>query len=199
MRASFLALALAACTPDIAPGTYFCGPEQLCPEDLVCNPADNICTVAAQVDPVFKCGVIEHPDEKPGDDTPETGLQMTGFECVSGVRELKACLFDDDPGDWFQLDVPDNCTSVEIKTRVTFPLAFEPIAMQLSIDGGAPAAVETPCENTAVNAGQDARCFTQVVSNGAHLSIGFIHAGVANCDGACAHNRYTASVQLTTP
>jgi hypothetical protein len=194
MRAVF-ALALAACTPDIAPATYFCGPEQLCPEELFCNPADNICTTEANVE-AFNCG--ENVFDKVGDDAPATATPVSDVQCVSSVQ-LKSCLLEGDPGDWFQLDVPDNCNGVQIEVQVAFPIAFEPIAMQLSIDDGMPVPVESECGGGGVSAGQDQRCFQQVVENGSHLAVGFLHAGVANCDGTCTQNRYTAALQLSSP
>ncbi len=195
MRALLL-IPLVACSADIAPGTYFCGPEQLCPEGMACNGADNICTVPSQVLP-FDCGEI---NDRPDDDLPEAGLQLAALECVSGVRELKQCLFEDDPGDWFQFDVPDNCSAVQIEARLTFPLAFEPVAIQLSTDGGPPVTVDTDCQFSAgENAGEISRCFEMTVSNGSHQAIGLVHSGVDNCDGACAFNRYTLNLQLSTP
>ena len=37
LRALGLVVALGACTADIAPSTYYCGPEGLCPDGLACN------------------------------------------------------------------------------------------------------------------------------------------------------------------
>lgn len=193
MRALML-LALGACSADIAPDTYFCGPEELCPEGLACNGPDNICTVPSQAQ-AFECDV---PD-RTGDDEPSTGLPLSELTCVSGVRELRACLFEDDPGDWFQFDIPDNCIAVQIVARLTFPIAFEPVAIQLSTEGSAPENVDAPCQVGNQDAGEDARCFQRTVANGTHHAIGLVHSGTQNCDGACAHNRYTLSLQLSTP
>lgn len=195
MRAMLLLL-VGACSADIAPGTYFCGPEALCPDDMACNGFDNICTVPSQALP-FSCGDI--PD-RTGDDDPSMALALPDFECVSGVRELKACLFADDPGDWFQFDVPDNCTAVQIEARLTFPVAFEPVALQLATDGAAPVDVDGDCTvSTGDDAGAVSRCFQMTVPNGTHHAIGLVHGGRDNCDGECAFNRYTLNLQLSTP
>ncbi len=193
----FAALAtVAACQADIAPGTYFCGPEQSCPEGQVCNGVDNICTVSASARP-FACDL---PD-RTGDDSPATGLSLGKLDCVSVVHQLQACLVDGDPGDWFQFDVPDNCNGVQIDARLTYPTAFEPVAMQLSTDDGAPVDADTPCDDASgvSGGGNDVRCFVQTVANGSHLAIGLVHSGTADCDGTCAHNRYTLTLQLTAP
>jgi hypothetical protein len=194
MRRAWLLLALGACSAEIAPDTYFCGPEALCPEGLTCNGVDNICTVPSQAQ-AFDCDI---PD-RTGDDAPAMGLPLGDLTCVSGVRELKQCLFDDDPGDWFQFDVPDNCNAVQIEARLTFPIAFEPVGIELSTEGGAPVGVDTPCEVQNQEAGQAVRCFQMTVANGSHHAIGLVHSGIENCDGACAHNRYTLNLQLSTP
>lgn len=185
---------LAACSAEIAPDTYFCGPEQLCPEGLACNGVDNICTNPSNAKP-FECDI---PD-RTGDDEPAMGLQIADLTCVSGVRELRACLFADDPGDWFQFEIPDNCNAVQIEARLSFAVAFEPVSIQLSTEGGTPVTVDGPCENDFGDAGETARCFQMTVANGSRHAVGLVHSGVDNCDGACAHNRYTLSLQLSTP
>lgn len=196
MRTWWLLLVLGACSADIAPGTYFCGPEQLCPEGLTCDAVEDICTVPSQAG-AFEC---EIPD-RAGDDEPAAGLLLQpALDCVSGVRELKACLFADDPGDWFQFSVPGNCTSaVQIEARLTYPVAYEPVAMQLSTDGAAPVAVDGECKVAAGDAsGQTSRCFELVVENGSQHAIGLVHSETLNCGGACAFNRYTLNLQLST-
>lgn len=190
----YLVVLLAACSAEIAPETYFCGPEQLCPEGLACNGVDNICTVPSSAQP-FDCDI---PD-RTGDDEPAMGLQLTDLACVSGVRELRACLFENDPGDWFQFDVPDNCTAVQIEARLSFATAFEPVAIELSTDGGVPNRVDTACAVESFDAGESTRCFEMTVSNGSRQAIGLVHAGELDCGGECAHNRYTLSLQLSTP
>lgn len=187
-------LGLGACSPDIASGTYYCGPEELCPEGQVCNGTDNICTIPANVQP-FTC---DFPD-RTGDDVPAQGLPLAGLTCVSGVRELHACLVDGDPGDWFQFDVPDNCNGVQIEARLTFAVAYEPVGIQLATEDGPGIDVETPCTVGVQDAGLDVRCFKQVVTNGSHHAIGLVHTNTADCDGACAHNRYTLDFQLSAP
>jgi len=187
-------LSVTACSADIAPGTYFCGPEESCPEGQVCNGTDNICTSPGNVSP-FACDIPDRTD----DDSPATGLVLANLTCVSAPRNLRACLVDGDPGDWFQFDVPDNCNGVQIEARLTFPIAYEPVAMQLASNNGDPVDADSPCEVETQNAGEDVRCFRQTVDNGSHHAIGLVHSNTANCDGACAHNRYTLDFQLSAP
>ena len=42
MKRLLFVLSVGACSPEIAAGTYFCGPEQLCPEGLVCDGIEDV-------------------------------------------------------------------------------------------------------------------------------------------------------------
>jgi hypothetical protein len=189
------ALLVAACSPDIAPGAYLCGVEQLCPEGMACNGPDNTCVFAENALP-FECGF---PDPA-GDDVPGAGHVITGLNCVSPIRESRGCLFPNDPADWFELDVPNNCVAVQLEVRITFPLAFEHPALELATDGGVPERVDGPCASgLPPDDGETARCFKRVVENGSHHAIGVTHSGDFHCGGGCAHTRYRLEVQLSTP
>ena len=109
-------IVLAACTPEIAPGTYLCGVEQTCPPGLACNGADGTCVVPAAVE-AFACDpAVEHePDNDIAHAQPVLGLA-----CVSAIRTIDGCLAPNDPGDWFGIDAPAGCTAVEAKVRLTF-------------------------------------------------------------------------------
>lgn len=195
-----LPFALAACTADIAPDTYFCGPERLCPEGLTCNDADNICTAPSNVE-AFGCGKIDGipiPDMV-GDDTPADGFDITNVNTCLVTRELRACLFADDPGDWVQFDLPAvSCSGTYTMTgRVTFAIAFEPLAIQLSTDDGPPQTVDVECDKATDSGGQTQRCFEVQLAGGSHYAIGVVHGNTANCDGDCAHNRYVLDLRMS--
>lgn len=197
VKGALLVFALAGCTEEIAPGVYLCGEEQLCPEGMACNGPDNICVTAEEAQP-FVCG--EAVTDPSNDDVPTSGLPVTGLNCVSALRESRGCLLPNDLGDWFQFDIPGNCVAVQIEARVSFPVAFETVAMQLSTEDSTPTRVDVECAaNQTPIAGQVARCFKMTVANGSHHAIGLVHSGERNCGGICANNRYTFELQLTTP
>ena len=50
----WMSILLVACTPTITPGSYLCGPEQLCPEGQACNGPDNVCVRAPNAQPFAK-------------------------------------------------------------------------------------------------------------------------------------------------
>ncbi|MEO8700026.1 MAG: hypothetical protein ABI867_08275 [Kofleriaceae bacterium] len=203
MKLAILVVALGACTEDIASGAYLCGPEGLCPDDMVCNGGagtidqpGNVCVFPANQE-AFSCGELADP---PGDDEPAQGRALQNLGCVSGVLEAKGCLLAGDVGDWFQFDVPTNCIAVQVVARLTFSVAFEPVALQFSTNGEAAIPADTGCSPAqAPSPGEAAVCFKQTLANGAHHAFGLVHTGVENCDGTCPNNRYKLLVQLSTP
>ncbi|MGN6109851.1 MAG: hypothetical protein ACTHU0_32385 [Kofleriaceae bacterium] len=185
---------LAACEPDIAPGSYLCGPEQLCPEGQVCNGPDNVCVFPGAATP-FECGASD-----PAGDTPETGKDLGTFTCFSPDRETTGCLSGGDQADWYQLDVPSECVAVKIQVRMVFPVAFEPLDLWFSNDGAAGTLVEASCANPPdLDLGDQVRCYEQTVAPGGHYAVGVVRSGIENCNGLCAYNRYRLSIRLATP
>ncbi|MBX3155096.1 MAG: hypothetical protein KF773_03780 [Deltaproteobacteria bacterium] len=199
MRIAILtALAAAACTsPQIDPGAYFCGPDGACPEGQACNGPDNVCVAASTAKP-FECGMGFV--DVVGDDTAATGQPVTGLGCVSIQFTTLGCLQAGDIGDWFQFDVPDNCAAVKVDARVSFPVAFERLELQLSKANGPPATMESPCSApSTADSPEEVRCLSAVLEPGAHYAIGVVPDGTQNCDARCANNRYTFSFQLKAP
>lgn len=196
MRIALALLALAACTPDVAPGSYVCGPEGLCPEGQACNGPDNICVLESEVRP-FECGTATDPG---GDDQPASGTALMNLSCVSVPTETRGCLREVDGQDFFQFDVPASCSAVRVEVSVTFPIAFQPLGLVLSTAGGAAAPVEAPCSpSTVALAGEEVRCFGQTVQAGGHYAIGVVKESGGACGGACRHNRYLFRLRLASP
>jgi hypothetical protein len=186
-----LGFLLGACTPEIAPGAYNCGPNGLCPSGTVCNPADATCVLKNSVQP-FACSPVTT------DDAPETGTPLGSFACVSPPTVEDGCLINGDAGDWFQFDTPGNCTTVKVVARVTFPVAFENLGLEFS-DGSLPQSVDTPCDGAGSDAAQVTRCFEKTLTPGQHYAIAVRTNGEGDCNGSCTFNSYSLSVQLATP
>lgn len=197
MRASILGLvlALAACTPEVAPGVYLCGPEQLCPEGQACNGPDNVCVLDTQARP-FACGTF--PDQ-PGDDQPATAQDLGELPCVSVLRENPGCLPAGDTGDFYRFTVADGCTAVAVTSAVTFPIAFQPVELQLAANGTL-MTIDTPCSSSRpIEEGEETRCLEMTLAPGETYEIGAVPTGADNCDNECAYNRYNLTLQLGTP
>lgn len=192
-------VAITACTPDIAPGAYLCGPEQACPDEQVCDGVTNTCVLSSQAR-LFACpsGATE---VEPNDDM--ASAQLVGnLACVSRPAEVIGCtrqLDGDDGQDWFQFDVPAVCTAVSVAVRLTFPIAYEALALELRDATGATLASGTACPQTEADDGDEQACIEHDLTPGGHYAIRIARTGEGNCGGACAHNRYTLSLQLETP
>jgi hypothetical protein len=204
MRAILSAvLLLAACEPDIAPGSYLCGPEQLCPEGLACNGSvdpngdgkDNQCVVPSAAKP-FECG--SRNNEVPGDDAPATAQSLGELACVSLVRETRGCLPAGDVGDFYTFTVAAGCTNVRVNASVVYPVAWQELVLQLGKVGESPVTIDTPCAaSRAADEGDAVSCLQAPVAPGTY-TLGVIPAGTGNCDNECRFNRYGLAVQVTT-
>ena len=196
MRALVLStLFVAACSPDVAPGTYLCGPDSLCPDGLVCNGPDNIC-VSPSAQQAFECGKFA---DVPGDDAPATAQDLGALTCVSLVREKRGCLPGGDTGDFYTFTVDAACTNVRVKASVAFPVAFQSLALQLGKLGEMPQTIESPCLGIRGDQEGDAvACLDAPVGPGTY-ALGVVPSGADNCDGNCRYNRYGLAVQVTTP
>jgi hypothetical protein len=191
MRAFILLLPLVACTPDVLPDTYKCGPDGLCPEGQQCNPADGRCVLPARIEP-FAC----EPDlASEPDDTVETAFELVK-ECNAIATPIEACMTEGDPGDWYKFTVPADCANPMLDTRITFPIAFEQLGVEL-VDLATNATIATDAEcPSGGEIGNEIRCLTAPLTAGASYGVHVAPTGDGDCDGDCAFNRYTVSVAL---
>jgi len=198
MRSVVLLVALTACSPDIVPGSYLCGPERLCPEDQQCDGVTNICVLPNQVMP-FACPPLMTTSEVEPNDSAASAQVVANLACVSRSAELVGCSKDLDGEDWFQFDVPGDCTAVGVTARLTFPLAFEVLSVELLDAGGAVLAIGEPCPQSEQDDGDEQSCLEKTLTPGGHYTVRVARTGEGACDGACAHNRYTLTLALETP
>lgn len=197
MRGPLLALlGVAACTPDIASGAYLCGPDATCPEGQACSGADNICVLPFLAEP-FSC---EPEVQTEPDDTPEMAYVLGELDCVSIPTSLDNCMMAGDVGDWVKFTTSAGCTSIAVDARVTFPIAFERMALELwDLDRGELLATDTECENGSAEAGHDVRCVAAALQNETTYGVQVRPSGEGNCNGECSYNRYTFRLQLVPP
>jgi hypothetical protein len=195
MRAAMFLVALAACTPDIVSGSYLCGPDASCPEGQSCNGPDNTCVFASTAQP-FSCEA--EIDSEPDNTSAEAHL-IDNLGCVSVPFVNANCMLEGDAADWVRFVAPSVCTSVGVEARVSFPIAFERIALELwDLDRDVMIATDGECSGSG-EAGEELRCLNLALVPGGSYGIKVKPAGDGNCSGACAYNRYTLRVQLATP
>jgi len=193
MRALWV-IAVAGCTPEIATGAYFCGPEQSCPTGFVCNGDDNRCVTPSNAAP-FACGGLDSLE--PDNDLAHAHA-VGALACVSPPHNFNGCLAAGDAADWFAFDVPPDCTSVEVNLELSYPLAWEPLAASLTASDGSVIGTDGDCDEAA-SPGDDNRCLKVTLTPGSHYGMSITAAGGGDCDGDCGFNRYTLAVRLDTP
>ncbi len=193
MRALLIATCLlGACTPDIVPGSYYCGPNASCPEDQVCSEATNTCGLAASAEP-WECtsAISSEPD-----DTMESGFELNDLDCATLPRVIDACMPIDDSADWFTLTAPPQCSSLKIDVRISFPFAFQRLGLEVvDVATGNTLATDSACMFQG-ESGSDLRCTIATLTPGARYAIRVAPTGEGDCGGDCAFNSYTVRVQL---
>lgn len=195
MRAALL-LALAACSPEIATGSYLCGPEEKCPPGEACDGISDSCVLESGAMP-FAC---EMGTEFPGDDTSMTAQQVPALACVSPPYHRAECMPVGDAADWFAFATPSTCTSVEVQARIAFPVAYEGLALELwDLSTNMPIGTDVPCADTVGDPAHVERCINLTIPPGGSYGLLVKPTGQGTCGGACAYNRYDLTVQLATP
>jgi len=188
-----LLIVLAACTPDITSGSYFCGPDSVCPEDQTCNGPDNTCVLTASAKP-FACA--DKSEHEP-DDAPAQAFALPALTCASPAFIENGCLHAADPADWISFTSPTGCTSIAITARLEFPTGFEAAGLTLATGDGTMIAAAMPCD--AVDPGDDAVCLTQTLDAATAYAVEIAPTGEGTCDGECNFNRYTLTMTVGLP
>lgn len=192
----FGVLVLGACTPDIAPGAYLCGPERACPDDQACDGMTDTCVLPSQAKP-FECPVT--PSEVEPNDNPSNAQLIENLTCASRSAQIIGCERDLDREDWFAFDVPAICTTVGVDLRLTFPLPYEILGIELHDSTGAMIATGDACPQSDPDDGDEQRCIEHALTPGGHYTVRILRTGESACAGACEQNRYTLTLQLETP
>jgi hypothetical protein len=197
MRIATLVLFLAACSPEITPGTYLCGDEELCPEGQKCDGLTNTCELPSAARP-FECG--DEIDEVEPNDAFQTAQAVGDLECVSRVAEVHGCSRKDGSAeDFYSFTAPSCSTTVRATARIAFPLAFEPLVLELVDANGSTKATADICASDDKKDGDSEMCIDTPITSNAQYAIRVAGSGTADCDGACAYNRYTLTMQLVSP
>ncbi len=203
MRAIVLCLSLAACTPEIVSGAYVCGPNGTCPEGLTCNGTEDessgllaeTCVLPSLARP-FAC-TPEATDEP--NNTAAEGFLLQNVGCVSAPFVIDSCMLSGDTADWTTFVAPSVCASVEVQARLTFPQAFQELGIELwDVDHDMKLATDGECAQGA-DTGAVRRCLDLTLVPGTKYGVKVRPTGNGTCNGSCAYNRYTLSVQLATP
>jgi hypothetical protein len=141
----------------------------------------------------FACGPANDVEHNDGASAAQAIPNVT---CAGPLLQLKGCASGSDSEDWYGFDVPANCGATLAEIRVSYPIAFEQLALRLATTDGDAA---TCGVDSAPDDGFEQLCVKQNVTAGTHYTVRVARNGTGNCDGACAYNRYTLTLQLGTP
>jgi hypothetical protein len=194
MRPAAFLLALAACSPEIGPGTYYCGPEQYCPPDLACDPSTYTCQLPSSVDP-FSCPL--GTDAREPDDSTAVAFALGSVAC--GGEPLEGgtgCIDDGADEDWLELVFDRECQGSDphLQIRVSFPIALVPLELALLDDQGGEVAAAEPCTSEPNYTGLDTLCLDVRPPDGTYY-VRVRAAGHSDCDGDCRFNQYFIDVR----
>ncbi|HTM21976.1 MAG TPA: hypothetical protein VL172_15750 [Kofleriaceae bacterium] len=193
MRALPLLLTLAACSPDIGSGTYFCGPERLCPPNLGCDDSTYTCMRPAAVEP-FACP--EDAEAAEPDGSTDQADQRGDLVCGGAVSQPDGCIADGDQIDVLAFTVPTTCLGADPHLAVTlrFPIALVPLRVQLLDAGGQPLAAGQECTPDDDFTGKLYQCIETPLDPGDYFLQVDIDPDGGDCGGDCRHNSYSLDV-----
>lgn len=189
--AAFACISLAAaCSPDVYPDVYLCGPEQLCPPEQACSPRTETCRDPRDAEP-FECPLESNVAEP--DDLDAQARAVT-LGCAGNAVELSGCIIDGEDLDQLLLTIDNACVGNRVELTIRQALTFAPVAVNFTdIDGTALAVTSCP---TAPDTGGDASDCLAVdsISNQVRVTL---TARQPDCDGTCAFNRYALSIRVS--
>jgi len=196
MRAPILAVfAVAACEPTITSGSYDCGTQELCPTGYVCSGADHTCVDPIVAEP-FACDPSELHEP---DDAAAQAFALPTLGCISNTYIKTGCLAAGDTANWSKFATPSNCTAVGVKASIAFPIAFQPLGLQLwDLAANQMIATDDTCPSGVVAAGDTQRCLTQALESSKTYGIVVVPNG-PDCGGNCNFNRYNFTLNLALP
>ncbi len=179
----------AGCSPEIGSGSYYCGPERACPEDLRCDEASALCVFVQQVEP-FTCGPTAN-DHEPDDGVADAfdlgvagcgGFSILQTGCIDSATDV----------DYLTGVTPAGCAG-DLDIRLTAPVAFMPVQVELLDDSGAVVAGGAVCVE-ADDDGEQQVCLSAELGASAGFQLRVQRAEGGDCGGACAYNRYALSI-----
>jgi hypothetical protein len=184
------------CSPEITSGTYFCGPERLCPPDFECD------------DPTFTC---ENPIVAAPFSCPDGSQSAEPDELVTMARDLgettcgdqianalTGCIVDINDVDHFEFDYLTECTGADPRLSVVIKFAIAHAALTLEVVDDSENVVATGelCTPSGDFTGREWLCLEFLPPTGTYFVRIRSDRDSPDCDGGCHYNQYQLSVSL---
>lgn len=199
MRALAVAAAAlaAACSPEIGTGTYFCGPERLCPPHLECNDLTITCEVPAETES-FVCPSSANLAEPDNDLGSARDLGTLSCGVLDPLIDDPGCVPEPGDVDLYKFEYDDDCSGADphINVVVRFPIAHVPLTLELLDAEGAVIQEAELCTSTADRTGTDRVCLESRLASGTYYLQIRAADGAPDCDGTCHYNRYLVAFSL---
>ena len=198
MRALVIAALLAAgCSPEIGTGTYFCGPERLCPPDLECNDQTVTCEVPAEVE-AFACPTASNLEEPDDDLASARDLGTLACGIIDPLIDEPGCVPQAGDVDLFKFVYDEECSGADphVSVVVRFPIAHVPLTLELLDGDGAVLQEAELCTSSADRTGTDRVCLESRLTSGTYYLRVRAADGGPDCDGTCHYNRYQVAMSL---
>lgn len=188
---------LCACSPEIGTGTYFCGPERLCPPDLECNDQTITCVVPAETE-AFSCPAAANTAEPDNDLDSARDLGTLACGVIDPLIDAPGCVPEIGDVDLYKFEYDDECSGADphIEVVVRFPVAFVPLALELLDAEGAVIGAGELCTSTADRTGTDRVCLESRLASGTYYLRVRVADDAPDCDGTCHYNRYLVAFSL---
>jgi hypothetical protein len=197
VRYGLIALLLCAgCEPEIGNGTYFCGPERLCPPDQSCDDNSFTC-VGSNSAERFSCSDdanVAEPDDVPSQAFAVGALACgvppldLGLGCVESVNDEDFVTFD------LNLDCPGSDPRIEM--TLSYPIALVPLTLELLDENERLVAEGELCTRPANFSGMDSVCIEMLPPMGQYFVRVGSESDAPDCDGDCHFNQYTLSIDF---
>ena len=185
---------LAGCSPEIGSGTYYCGPERLCPPDLECDDPTFTCERPRAARP-FACpesSQAAEPDDARGD-AEDVGPVACGLPVL---EQRLGCIADDGDVDHIEFQLEGECVGDDPHVEITlrFPVALVPLEIQLLDAAGEVLAGGELCTPPGDVTGTDVVCIERRIEPGVYILRIRPVESAPDCDGECHHNSYQLDV-----
>jgi hypothetical protein len=187
LAAASAGLAVSCDGPTIDPGTYFCGPNQLCPPHLMCEPNTFTCERPDSV-----IGFVCPDDNQSSDRSDDELVSALGLGTLScGQRATRTrCVEDQADQDYlFVRTAPCLSTNPHLQIELRYPVANAELTVDALDDKGQVIASGRDCTPPQNFTGMAWACI-DLPGSGRAVYLRVRATGRGTCGGRCGYNHY---------
>lgn len=185
-----------ACAPEIARGSYYCGPEMLCPPELSCDLVTYTCESTSAARP-FECP--DNSEDGEPNDADAAATDLGSVQCGNIlVSQLMGCIASGEDVDYIAFDHLSECNGDDphLDLALRYPYATAPLGLELVDEAGqvvAEGEISTPSGDST---GHEWVTLEADIEPGRYYIRIQIAPDAPDCDGDCRHNQYRLDISL---